>query len=59
MKKFSFKAAQLTLVDIMSSLNGLDADRFWGGERLDVAKWWQAIAKGLGGGDSISEEPVA
>ena len=50
MKKFSFKAAQLTLVDIMSSLNGLDADRFWGGERLDVAKWWQAIAKGLGVG---------
>jgi len=39
MKKFSFKAAQLTLVDIMSSLNGLDADSFWGGERSDVAKW--------------------
>lgn len=39
MKKFSFKAAQLTLVDIMSSLNGLDANRFWGGEKLDVAKW--------------------
>lgn len=59
MKKFSFKAAQLTLVDIMSSLNGLDANRFWGGEKLDVAKWWKAIAKGLemvGGGDSISKK---
>ena len=59
-QKFNTKAAQLTLVDIMSSLNGRMPIGFGGGgEGLGVGKMLNRHCERVGAEESTLEEPVA